>query len=225
MRFFDEGSDIRNYTYAKFGRAILAQPKGTAFQIWDSKGIPWLREEEYRDEIVTRIYGSSLEGLAQTLADSYGLDNPTKFLETVQEYNDAVYQHRKENSGFKWDPAIKDGLSTQSLRKGLAVAKSNWALAIDQGPFMAVKVGCGVTFTFGGLAVDPKTAGVISVSGRVIPGVFCAGEMVGGLFYENYPGGSGLTSGAVFGRKAGISAAQLASGGQKGSAPTSLSRL
>jgi hypothetical protein len=63
-RFFDEGSDIRNYTYAKFGRAILAQPKGTAFQIWDSKGIPWLREEEYRDEIVTRIYGSSLEELA-----------------------------------------------------------------------------------------------------------------------------------------------------------------
>jgi succinate dehydrogenase/fumarate reductase flavoprotein subunit len=90
---------------------------------------------------------------------------------------------------------------------------------------MAVKVGCGVTFTFGGLAVDPKTAGVISVSGKVIPGIFAAGEMVGGLFYENYPGGSGLTSGAVFGRKAGFNAARLASGAQKGVAPTSLSRL
>jgi hypothetical protein len=225
VRFFDEGSDIRNYTYAKFGRAILAQPKGAAFQIWDSKGIPWLREEEYRDEIVSRIYGSSLEGLAQTLADSYGLDNPTQFLETLKEYNDSVYQHRKENSGSKWDPAIKDGLSTQSSRKSLKVPKSNWALPIDQGPFMAVKVGCGVTFTFGGLAVDPETSGVIAVSGRVIPGVFCAGEMVGGLFYENYPGGSGLTSGAVFGRKAGINAAQLACGGQNGAAPASLSRL
>jgi succinate dehydrogenase/fumarate reductase flavoprotein subunit len=224
-RFFDEGSDIRNYTYAKFGRAILAQPKGTAFQIWDSKGIPWLREEEYRDEIVTRIYGSSLEELAQTLADSYGLENPANFLETVKEYNDAVYKHRKENSGLKYDPAVRDGLSTQSLSKSLKVPKSNWALPVDQGPFMAVKVGCGVTFTFGGLAVDPKTAGVISVSGRVIPGIFAAGEMVGGLFYENYPGGSGLTSGAVFGRKAGIGAARLAVGGPKSAAPTSLSRL
>jgi hypothetical protein len=225
VRFFDEGSDIRNYTYAKFGRAILAQPKGAAFQIWDSKGIPWLREEEYRDEIVTRIYGSSLEGLAQTLADSYGLDNPRQFLETVKEYNDAVHQHRKENSGLKYDPAVRDGLSTQSSSKSLKVPKSNWALPVDQGPFMAVKVGCGVTFTFGGLAVDPKTAGVISVSGRVIPGIFAAGEMVGGLFYENYPGGSGLTSGAVFGRKAGISAARLTVGGQKGAASTLLSRL
>jgi len=174
---------------------------------------------------VTRIYGSSLEGLAQTLADSYGLDNPTNFLETVKEYNDAVYQHRKENSGLKYDPAIKDELSTQSSSKSLKVPKSNWALPVDQGPFMAVKVGCGVTFTFGGLAVDSKTAGVISVSGRVIPGIFAAGEMVGGLFYENYPGGSGLTSGAVFGRKAGTSAARLAVGRQTGAASTSFSRL
>jgi len=82
-----------------------------------------------------------------------------------------------------------------------------------------------VTFTFGGLAVDSKTAGVISVSGRVIPGIFAAGEMVGGLFYENYPGGSGLTSGAVFGRKAGTSAARLAVGRQTGAASTSFSRL
>ena len=79
---------------------------------------------------------------------------------------------------------------------------------------MAVKVGCGVTFTFGGLAIDPKTSGVVSLSGKIVPGVFCAGEMVGGLFYENYPGGSGLISGAVFGRKAGINAAALAMKGR-----------
>jgi hypothetical protein len=39
---------------------------------------------------------------------------------------------------------------------------------------------------------------------------FTDGELVGGLFYYNYPGGSGLTSGAVFGRHAGWSAAQYA---------------
>jgi succinate dehydrogenase/fumarate reductase flavoprotein subunit len=206
-RFFDEGSDLRNYTYAKFGRAILGQPQGIAFQVWDQKGIPWLRSEKYRDEIVEKIWGKPIEEMAGNCA-AKGLENPRRFVETLRSYNEAVYQHRKEKSELKWDPAIRDGLSTQSSRNRLKLPKSNWALSIDEGPFMAVKVGCGVTFTFGGLAVDPKTAGVISnLTGKVVRGVFCAGEMVGGLFYENYPGGSGLTSGSVFGRKAGINAA------------------
>jgi tricarballylate dehydrogenase len=41
-----------------------------------------------------------------------------------------------------------------------------------------------------------------------MPGLYAAGEMVGGLFYSNYPGGSGLISGSVFGRLAGTSAAE-----------------
>ena len=206
-RFFDEGSDLRNYTYAKFGRAILGQPQGIAFQVWDQKGIPWLRSEEYRDEIVEKIWGKSIEELAEKCGVK-GLESPERLIETLRCYNEAVYQHRKEKSSLKWDPAIRDGLSTQSSRDRLKIPKSNWALSIDEGPFMAVKVGCGVTFTFGGLAVDPRTAGVISnLTGKVVRGVFCAGEMVGGLFYENYPGGSGLTSGSVFGRKAGLNAA------------------
>jgi tricarballylate dehydrogenase len=41
-----------------------------------------------------------------------------------------------------------------------------------------------------------------------IPGLYAAGEMVGGIFYHNYPGGSGLMSGSVFGRVAGTSAAE-----------------
>ncbi|KAL2074274.1 hypothetical protein VTL71DRAFT_8052 [Oculimacula yallundae] len=209
-RFFDEGSDIRNYTYAKFGRAILAQPQGVAFQVWDSQTVGWLRDEEYRDEIVEKIHGDSIEELAQKCARK-GLEDPNAFAQTLQSYNEAVYNHRAENkSGLKWDPAVKDGLGTQSSKTQLTIPKSNWALPIDQGPFMAIKVGCGVTFTFGGLAVDPQTAGVISnLTGKVVPGVFCAGEMLGGLFYENYPGGSGLTSGAVFGRKAGVQAAAV----------------
>ncbi|CZR68921.1 uncharacterized protein PAC_18822 [Phialocephala subalpina] len=126
----------------------------------------------------------------------------------------------------KWDPAIRDGLSTQSKQSSLKVPKSNRALTIDEGPFMAVKVGCGVTFTFGGLEVDPNTAGVISnLTGRTVPGVFCAGEMVGALFYENYPGGSGLTSGAVFGRKAGIHAAEIVKTGAGQSKTSVSSRL
>jgi precorrin 3B synthase CobZ len=209
-RFFDEGSDLRNYTYAKFGKAILNQPGGTAFQIWDSEGIPWLRSEEYRDEIVEKIHGNTIEELAANCS-KVGLENPGRFVEEVKEYNQAVTLFQRENSGKKWDPAVKDGLSTQSSKMKLKIPKSNWALPLTRGPFVAVRVRCGVTFTFGGLAIDPKTSAVISnLTGESIPGVFCCGEMVGGLFYQNYPGGSGLTSGATFGRKAGQNAAKIA---------------
>ncbi|KAF3769782.1 FAD/NAD(P)-binding domain-containing protein [Cryphonectria parasitica EP155] len=209
-RFFDEGSDIRNYTYAKFGKAILGQPGGVAFQVWDGQGIPWLRSEEYRDEVVRKVYGDTIEELAAKLEKSEGLESAQKFVDTVKEYNEAVSSHRQENQGLKWDPSVKDGLSTQSSTKSLRIPKSNWALPLTQGPFMAIKVCCGVTFTFGGLAVDPETSAVISsATGAAMPGVFCCGEMLGGLFYENYPGGSGLTSGATFGRRAGLQAAAL----------------
>lgn len=210
-RFVDEGVDLRNYTYAKFGRAILAQPDGVAWQIWDAKGTPWLRDEEYRDEIVRKIKADTIEKLADKLVED-GVTSRQKVVETLARFNEAVDAHRAENPEAKWDPAIKDGLSTQSRSHALALPKSNWALSIDKPPFVAVKVACGVTFTFGGLAVNPQTAAVVSLSGGEIPGLFCAGEMLGGIFYGNYPGGSGLTSGAVFGRRAGKAAATMAKG-------------
>jgi precorrin 3B synthase CobZ len=209
-RFVDEGVDLRNYTYAKFGRAILAQPESMAFQVWDSQAIPWLRSEEYREERVERITAPTIEDLAKKCAQR-GLRDADKFVQTIKDYNRAVYAHRKEHPNSVWDPAIRDGLSTQSSSMKLPLGKTNWALPVDQGPYMAVKVTCGITFTFGGLAVNPENAQVISsVTKKGVPGVFCAGEMLGGLFYSNYPGGSGLTSGAVFGRRAGRAAARLA---------------
>jgi precorrin 3B synthase CobZ len=211
-RFVDEGIDFRNYTYAIFGRAILGQPGGVAFQIWDSRTIPWLRNEEYRDEVVKKINGNSIEELAENCAKE-GLQNKTKLIDTLKTFNEAVYAHMEEHPERKWDPAVMDGISTQATTSKLTLAKSNWALPIDKPPFLAVKVTGGITFTFGGLAVDPETTGVLSsTTQKQIPGLYCVGEMLGGLFYGNYPGGSGLTSGAVFGRRAGAAAAQLVLG-------------
>ena len=93
--------------------------------------------------------------------------------------------------------------------KGLAIPKSNWAVALENPPFEAYAVTCGVTFTFGGLKVTTD-AQVLDTSNRNMPGLFTAGEMLGGLFYFNYPGATGLTSGAVFGRIAGRNAAHAA---------------
>ena len=202
-RFVDEGVDLRNFTYAKFGRAILEQPRGEAFQIWDAKTTHLLRDEEYRAERTRRIIAPSLESLASQLALN-GLDNPEAFLATIHSFNTAIEEAGKngDRKGKEFNPAIKDGLGTRQLD----LPKSNWALRIDKAPFVAVKVGSGITFTFGGLKIDHESAGIITKGSngaeQIIPNLFCAGEMVGGLFWGNYPGGSGLTSGAVFGRRA-----------------------
>ncbi|KZP31490.1 FAD/NAD-P-binding domain-containing protein [Athelia psychrophila] len=204
-RFVDEGEDFRNYTYAKFGHQILQQPGGCVFQIFDKKVLKWLREEEYADDVVAKVWADSVEELAEKLAEA-GLQDQKRFIETLSTFNQATRKHQ-EQTQVQWNPAVKDGLSTGTL---LDLPKSNWALPVDEAPFMAVKVACGITFTFGGLGIDPGSASVLSdATGEPIEGLFCTGEMVGGLFFKNYPGGSGLTAGAVFGRKAGYQAAQM----------------
>jgi len=64
-------------------------------------------------------------------------------------------------------------------------------------------VTCGITFTFGGVRIDHETGQVLDLGYQPIPGLYAAGEMVGGIFYFNYPAGTGLVSGTVFGRIAG----------------------
>ena len=190
-RFVDEGADYRNYTYAKYGGVILGQPGQFAWQIFDKKVVHLLRDE-YRIRQVTKVKADSLEALVEKLE---GVD-AARALATVREYNAAV------NTNTPFDPSVKDGRSTN----GLAVPKSNWANTIDEPPFEAYAVTCGVTFTFGGLRIDTD-AQVLNTDLEPIPGLYAAGELVGGIFYHNYPGGTGLTAGAVFGQIAGTSAA------------------
>jgi tricarballylate dehydrogenase len=194
QRFVDEGADFRNYTYAKYGRVVLEQPAQFAWQVFDSKVLHLLRDE-YRIRQVTRARADTLEDLAGKLD---GVDRGA-FLREIAAYNRAV---RRD---IPFDPTVKDGRRTE----GLAVPKSNWANPIDTPPFEAYQVTCGITFTFGGLRIDNEAA-VIDTEGEPIPGLYAAGELVGGLFYFNYPGGTGLMSGAVFGRIAGTSAGKSA---------------
>jgi len=193
-RFVDEGADFRNYTYAKYGRVILIQPGQFAWQVFDGKIIPMLRDE-YRMKQVTKVRADTLEELVKKLDDV----DATRALQTIRAYNKAVMTE------VPFDPNIKDGRAT----RGLAIPKSNWANTIDQAPFEAYAVTCGVTFTFGGLKIDTD-ARVIDTDGAPIPGLFAAGELVGGIFYFNYPGGTGLMNGAVLGRIAGTSAGRRA---------------
>jgi tricarballylate dehydrogenase len=194
-RFVDEGADFRNYTYVKYGRAVIGQPRRTAFQIFDQKVVDILREE-YRIREVTKAEANTFEELARKLE----IDVPG-FVKTVTEFNAAVMKD------VPFNPAVKDGRGT----RGLVLPKSNWAQALDTPPYVGYAVTTGITFTFGGLKID-DAGRVIDCEQRAIPGLFAAGELVGGIFYHNYPGGAGLMAGAVFGRIAGRSAAATARG-------------
>ncbi|WP_339632481.1 FAD-dependent tricarballylate dehydrogenase TcuA [uncultured Sneathiella sp.] len=195
-RFVDEGADFRNYTYAKYGREVLAQPGHFAWQIFDKKTLHLLRDE-YRIREVTKVSADTIEELATKLE---GVD-PEGFIATVKAYNEAV------QTDIPFNPNVKDGRAT----KGLSLPKSNWANQLTEAPFEAYAITCGITFTFGGLRIDTD-AKVQSTDYTPIPGLFAAGEMVGGIFYNNYPGGTGLMNGAVFGKIAGKSAAAYIGG-------------
>jgi tricarballylate dehydrogenase len=193
-RFVDEGADFRNYTYAKYGRVVLAQPGSYAWQVFDSQALYLLRDE-YKMRGATKVRADTLDDLVKRMQDV----NPDGFTKTVRDYNAAV----KRDVTF--DPNVKDGKSTV----GLPVDKTNWANTIEQPPFEAYSVGCGITFTFGGLKIDPS-GHVLDIEDTPIPGLYAAGELVGGLFYFNYPGSAGLMAGAVFGRIAGRGAGEFA---------------
>lgn len=185
-RFVDEGQDFRNYTYAKFGREILKQPGSIGWQIFDAELRPALRPEEYEMPGIGEYVADSLEELARAA----GID-PAGLTQTIAEFNASI------DRDIAFDPTIKDG-----RRADVEPPKSNWAAPIETGPFYAYPVTCGITFTFGGIKGD-LDGRVLREDGSVIKGLFACGEMLGGLFSGNYPGGSGLAAGMVFGRRAG----------------------
>lgn len=188
QRFLDEGADFHTHTYAKYGAEILKQPGLAAYQVFDQKTLQYLRSD-YRDKHVSRVVADTIEELALKLE----IDS-TALVKTVNDFNAAV-------GDGEFNPNLLDGKRTN----GLSPDKTNWALTLDTPPYYGYSVTTGITFTFGGLRVDAD-ARVLDWANEPIRGLFAAGEIVGGLFYHNYPSGTGLMAGTVFGRIAGKSA-------------------
>jgi tricarballylate dehydrogenase len=193
-RYLDEGLNFHSHTYARYGGEILKQPGMFAWQIFDAK-VSHLLRSEYRISRVTKAESDTLEGLAEKLE---GVDKKA-FLDTVHAFNSAC------RTEIPFDPNQRDGRHTE----GLAIDKTNWANPLDTPPYHAYHVTAGITFTFGGLKVT-NSAQVQDLYGHPMPGLYAAGEMVGGLFFNNYASGTGLMSGATFGRLAGYGAAREA---------------
>ncbi|MBI4526650.1 MAG: FAD-dependent tricarballylate dehydrogenase TcuA [Deltaproteobacteria bacterium] len=189
-RFLDEAEDFSTYTYAKTGASIVQQPGGTAYQIFDSKVKPYLADTY---ELAVPTVAGSIEELAEMLDLRV-----EALLKTVREFNEAVMVE------VPLDRSIRDGKGTRNI----SPPKSNWAQTIDAPPYYAYAVTGGVTFTYAGLKIDGNGR-VLDLHERPIPGLYAAGELTGGFFYFNYPGGTGLVRGAVTGCLAGRAAATI----------------
>jgi len=187
-RFYDEGETKHSYTYAKTGRAVLAQPGGLAHQIYDDTGFKLFREGAY---VGAKGY---IADTIPDLARQIGLA-PEVLVHTVEEYNAAC------NKDVPFNPGIMDGKNTI----GTKVPRTHWANPIQKPPFRAYPIVCGITFTFGGLKINTR-AQVLATSGKPIRGLYASGDVVG-LFFHNYPGNTGQTRNAVFSRVAGREAA------------------
>jgi tricarballylate dehydrogenase len=196
VRFIDEADDLRSLTYGKMGAAILAQPGGVAFQIMDAK----VRRSGFFPPSYEKASGAKADSLAK-LANIMGID-PQGLMRTVSEFNAAIPRDRvAQPSAYQLD-----GVGT----RGLTIPKSNFAMRIDEPPYESYIVRCGITFTFGGLRIDPLTGQVQHVAHRPIPGLYAAGEIVGGLLYSSHASGTQLMAGANWGRISGTNAARAA---------------
>ena len=183
-RFVDEGQDARAHTYARFGRLFFEEERHEVFLIADARLEEYLWPQGPSDP----VYGDSV---AEVLAE-LGCDSPEAGQETVEAYNEAC-----PDDGFdRFDPEQLDGTAADG---SLDPSKSNWAVPLTERPYVGYPLTGGITFAFGGVATDTD-ARVLDDREDAIPGLYAAGNSVGGLFYDNYPGGTGLTNAAVYGR-------------------------
>jgi tricarballylate dehydrogenase len=190
-RFVDEAPGPIDASYEDISRRIAEQRDGIAFCVLDSRidGIPnWQRC--VRSDVPPER-NADLRALGSTL----GFDG-AEAARTIAAYNAAC-----PRSG-RFDPTVLDAVATESLFP----AKSNYAVPLDRPPYLVYPVISSNTFTFGGLKVDVN-AQVSNTDGDPMPGLYAAGETVG-IYYGRYPGATSVLRGAVFGRRAGASAAK-----------------
>lgn len=197
-RFTDEGYTTIDEQYEAVARKIFYEcTDHIAYMIADQKlyDIPNYQEALQTDQ--PPILANSIEELAEKLNIS-----KENLIKTVEDFNNAV-----QPGDFLWNK--KDGKKAL----GITPEKSNWAISIDKGPFIAYPViSCNV-FTNGGIATDEEGR-VITNDQDPIPGLYAAGEMTG-LYYGKYPGGTSVLRSLVFGRRAGEHAIGYISSKQK----------
>lgn len=184
-RFADE-----SLSYKKLGEVCLEQPNAVGFQLWDQK----IMDQSMPAPTAADFEGALAKGLVKKandvreLARAVNLD-PDKLEATVNRYNEDVLKGRDSVFG-------RTHLGRTNVGKG-------WGqmVPINKPPFYIYPCTTAVLATYCGLRVT-RDMEVVSVTGKLIDGLYAAGEIVGGFHGSGYMSGSSLSKSVIFGRVA-----------------------
>ncbi len=183
-----DGAILVNQEGKRFFDEVSTRDKVSAAEFEQTGGYAWLIVDSRMSEASNVIQGYIKKGFAET-GDSYealaeAIGAPADALvETMNAWNACVEA--------KSDPDFN---------------RVSFANPLDQAPFYAIKVQPGIHHTMGGIRINDN-AEVISTDGSVIPGLFAAGEVTGGVHGNNRLGGNAVADFTIFGRIAGQAAA------------------
>ena len=167
-------------TRDKVSAAELAQPGSYAYIIFDQKLREGLKATEKYISTGITVQGDTIEDLAAQIDV-----DPATLAETLANWNKCVAD--KNDAEFGRTTGMDNDLSTA--------------------PYYAIKIAPGIHHTMGGVHIDTG-AHVIDLNGKVIPGLFAAGEVVGGVHGGNRLGGNAVADIVVFGRISSASAVE-----------------
>jgi tricarballylate dehydrogenase len=193
-RFIDEGQNTADLASEIITQAIMREPGGIAYLIYDSK----IEDVPNYKRVIGSDKGPLKARSVEELASRLEID-PVGLKKTIKSFNESVQEGN-------FSPLELDGKCT----KGIQPPKTNWARTIDEKDLMAYPIICACVFTLGGLKIN-SGAEVVNCDGYVIPGLYAAGEIVG-LYYGSYVGSTSVLKALVFGRIAGEGAAKYAKG-------------
>ena len=193
QRFFDESRSMADETAAF---EIVRQPGARAWLVMDRR---------IHDDLP--LPGRSPARVGTAFANAVAAGAPTVTADSIDDLADGLARQGVERSGFMatieaFDRAVAAGDGAQ-----LPIPRARAPFGLVEPPFRALAVRPGITFTLGGIDVDPDLR-VLDHEGRPMPSVFAAGADAGGTYDGGYMGG--LVLGLVQGRAAGGSAAAVA---------------
>ena len=185
-----DGAILVNAEGKRFIDEVGTRDVVSAAEIAQPGSFSWLIVDQKMTDASTVIQGYITKGFTfqgdtyEALAAEIGVD-PAAFAATMNDWNEKV--------AAKSDPDF---------------GRTSFANPLDTAPFYAIKVTAGIHHTMGGVKIDTDTH-VLKADGTVIPGLFAAGEVTGGVHGANRLGGTAVADIVVFGRIAGAQAAEF----------------
>ena len=186
-----DGAILVNANGERFTDEVSTRDKVSAAEIAQPGSFSWLIVDQAMADASNVIQGYITKGYTkqgatyEELAKEIEVD-PATFAATMEKWNGCVEAKTDANFG-----------------------RTSFANPLNTAPYYAIKVSAGVHHTMGGVVINSSTE-VLKEDGSVIPGLFAAGEVTGGVHGANRLGGTAVADFVVFGRIAGASAAAFA---------------